>query len=51
MPGTRLREGYAGAPGSLGRRSFSEGGKAGHDDIFYVSTNVTASSIAAREVR
>jgi hypothetical protein len=31
MPGTRLRQGYAGATSSLGRRSFSEGGKAGHD--------------------
>jgi hypothetical protein len=31
MPGTRLRQGFAGATNSLGRRSFSGGGKAGHD--------------------
>jgi hypothetical protein len=32
MPGSRLRQGYAGATSSLGRRSFSEGGKSGHDN-------------------
>src|SRR5690349_15492768 len=33
MPGTRLRQGSAGPTSSLGRRSFSEGGKAEHDDV------------------
>jgi len=31
MAGPRLRQGYAGATSSLGRRSFGEGGKSGHE--------------------
>jgi hypothetical protein len=33
MPGTRLRQGFAAALSALARRSFSEGGKAGHDEV------------------
>jgi hypothetical protein len=33
MPGTRLRQGVAEASFALARRSFSEGGKAGHDGL------------------
>src|SRR5258708_37617608 len=33
MPGTRLRQGFAEAVSALARRSFSEGGKAGHDEL------------------
>ena len=34
MPGTRLRQGFDGIS-VLGRRSFSEGGKAGHDEYYW----------------
>jgi hypothetical protein len=33
MAGTRLRQGFAGPKISRGRRSFSEGGKPGHDEL------------------
>jgi hypothetical protein len=33
MPGSRLRQGFAGLS-SVGRRSFSEGGKSGHNECY-----------------
>jgi len=35
MPGTRLRRGFDGLFSVPGCRSFSEGGKAGHDGLCY----------------
>ena len=34
MLGTRLRQGFAEALSALARRSFSEGGKVGHDGVW-----------------
>jgi diadenosine tetraphosphate (Ap4A) HIT family hydrolase len=44
MAGARLRQGSAGLANTLGRRSFSEGGKPGHDTLFIPGIQMPASA-------
>jgi hypothetical protein len=55
MRGSRLRQGFAGATSSLGRRSFSEGGKPAHDGVersrFFCSSFRGAATAANYDVQ
>src|ERR1700752_5315639 len=44
MAGARLRQGPAGRQNPLGRRSFSDGGKTGHDALFIPGIQMPAST-------